>query len=64
LRVARAFLRHAVEIRRLDELLAVAAEITLRQVVAEDENDVRLVSGDGGKGANSSEREIRRIMGR
>jgi len=43
----RAFLRHAVEVRRLDQLLSVATEVALREVVAQDEDDVRF-TGLGG----------------
>ena len=41
LRVARAFARHAIEARGLDQLLTVNADVTLREIVAEDEDDVR-----------------------
>ena len=50
LRVARALARHAVEARGLNELLPIGADVTLREIVAEDENDIGLrgLSGGGG----------------
>lgn len=36
-----ALARHLIHARRLDDLLTVAAEITLCQVITQDENDVR-----------------------
>ena len=35
--------RHAVEVRRLNQLLSVAAKITLREIVTENEDDVGLL---------------------
>ena len=62
LREAHALRGQAVEVRRLDLLLAVAAEVAIAQVVGQDENDVgrsgrigrdgpmRKEQGEGGRG--------------
>ena len=55
LEVARALAGHAIEPRGLDELLAVGADVTLREVVAEDENDVGLRRGGGVEGREDGE---------
>ena len=56
---ARALLGHAVQVGRLDELLPVAADVALGEVIAEDEDDVRFArfgSGDNGRENQKSER--------
>jgi hypothetical protein len=54
LQVARALARHPVEVRRLDQLLSVHAHVALREIVAEDEDEVGLRRGQATGG---SERE-------
>jgi len=49
LRIACAFAGHAVEVRRLDQLLAIAADVALGEIVAEDEDQIGL----GGRGGHS-----------
>ena len=61
---ARAFLGHAVEVRRLDEFLPVAADVALGEVVAQDEDDVRLARfGRGGEGGESQKEERGQLHG-
>ena len=61
---ARAFLGHAVEVRRLDELLPVAADVALGEVIAQDEDDVRLARlGRGDEGGADQEEERRQLHG-
>jgi len=38
-----AFSRHAIEMGRLDDFLSEAPEITVAQVISEDENDIGLL---------------------
>ena len=40
--------RHAVNRRRLDQLLSVTAEVALRDIIAEDEDDVGFLRRIGG----------------
>ena len=50
LREAQAFGGHAIQVRRLDGRVAVAAEIPVTEVVGQDDDDVRFRGGVGGKG--------------
>jgi hypothetical protein len=46
-RELRSFRRHAVEVRSLEFRMAVAREVTIAEVIGEDEDDVRLRRGGG-----------------
>jgi len=48
--IARALGSHPVEVRCLNELLPVAPEVTLREIVAENENNIRLRRFRSGSG--------------
>ncbi|OHB72155.1 MAG: hypothetical protein A2V70_20800 [Planctomycetes bacterium RBG_13_63_9] len=41
-------LGHAIEVRRPDHLLAVAAEVAIAEIVGQDEDDVRRIGRRGG----------------
>ena len=50
LREAQAFGGHAIQVRRLDGRMAVATEVTVTEVVGQDDDDVRLRGGVGSEG--------------
>ena len=53
---ADALLRHAIEAGRADEFLAVAAEVTVAEIVGEEIDDVGWAAGDrGGRGGGRGE---------
>ena len=55
--IAGAFGGHGVEVRGLDELLAVGAEIALGDVIGEDEDEVGFAGeGDGGEQEDDEEK--------
>ena len=61
---AHALGRQAVEVGRLDALLAVAAEVAVAEVVGQDEDDVGLGAGacTGAAAAPETARNSRRFM--
>ena len=50
LRQSHSFIRHSIQIRRLQDLLTETAQIPVTQIIGEDQDDVRWLRFDGGHG--------------